>query len=261
MIGAIAGDIIGSRFEHDNIKGRDFELFHPACRFTDDSVMTLAVCDALLRCESRERLSEQAISSMQTIGRLYPRCGFGRHFLDWIYDDNPRPYHSWGNGAAMRVSGCAYAADNMEDVLELSRAVTRVSHDHEDGMKGAEAVAAAVFLARAGKSAEEIREYMNERYYTAEFTLDEIRPSYSFDVSCRGSVPQALEAFYESDGFEDAVRNAVSIGGDSDTIAAITGSIAEAYYGVPQDIREEALARLDRLLKKILLDFESRYER
>lgn len=260
MIGAIIGDIVGSRFEWNNHKSKDFELFTDKCSFTDDSVMSLAVCDALMRSSpDRSDLGEQAVRSMREIGRPYPRCGYGGSFRRWMYSDDPQPYNSFGNGAAMRVSGCGYVGSSIDEVKALSRAVTEVTHNHPEGIKGAEAVAVAVFFARTGKNKDEIRDYMVKNYYTLDFTLDGIRDTYKFDVTCQGTVPQALEAFFESTDFEDAIRNAISIGGDSDTLAAITGSIAEAYYGVPSEIREKAVSFLDERLLKILREFESLY--
>lgn len=257
MIGAIIGDIIGSRFEWNNYRSKDFELFADECSFTDDSVMSLAVCDALMRSKhDRSDLGEQAVRSMQEIGRPYPHCGYGGSFYRWMYSDNPQPYNSFGNGAAMRVSGCGYAGNSIDEVKRLSKAVTEVTHNHPEGIKGAEAVAVAVFLARTGSSMREIRDYIVKNYYPLDFTLDGIRETYQFNETCQGTVPQALEAFFESTDFEDAVRNAISIGGDSDTLAAITGSIAEAYYGVPQNIRQQATAFLDKRLLNILREFE-----
>lgn len=260
MYGAIIGDIAGSRFEWNSNKSKEFEFFHAACRFTDDSVMSVAVCDALLNCkEDISDLGANAVKSMQTLGRKYPYAGYGGNFRSWIYSANPRPYYSWGNGAAMRVGGCGFAASSMEEAKELSRRVTEVTHNHPEGIKGAEAAAVAVFLAKTGKSMSEIREHITQNYYDIDFTLDEIRESYRFDVSCQGSVPQALEAFFESTDFEDAIRNAISIGGDSDTIAAITGSVAEAYYGIPEGMREAAAAYLDENLLSVLEEFGRKY--
>ena len=257
MLGAIIGDIVGSRFEWHNIKSKEFDLFTSDCRLTDDSVMTLAVAQALLDCDHDYRmLSEKAIFAMQTIGRKYPNCGFGGNFLWWVLGDSPEPYNSYGNGAAMRVSPCAYAASSLEEVVELSRKVTEVSHNHPEGIKGAEATAVATYMARTGRTIPEIKQYINDSYYPMDFTLDGIRASYTFDVSCQGSVPQAIMAFLESDSFEDAIRNAVSIGGDSDTIAAITGSIAGAFYGVPQHIKLQAMSYMDKLQVDILTKFE-----
>lgn len=260
MIGAIIGDIVGSRFERNNHRSKDFDLLPPKCFFTDDSVMSLAVCDALMHswCNYND-LSKQAIYSMQKIGHQYLTCGYGASFFRWIYTDDPHPYNSYGNGAAMRVSGCGYVGGSIEEVKQLARAVTEVSHNHPEGLKGAEATAVAVFLARVGKSLIEIQDYITKNYYLFDFTLDSIRETYVFNETCQDTVPQALEAFFESTDFEDAIRNAISIGGDSDTLAAITGSVAEAYYGVPTNIRKLALDFLDERFLKILLEFENRY--
>lgn len=258
MIGAIIGDIAGSRFEWHNLKTKKFELFTPKCRYTDDTVMSLAVCEALM-ADGPGELPERTVRSMQRLGRAYPDAGYGGRFKRWLAEEDPQPYNSWGNGSAMRVSGCGYAADSLEEAAELAHAVTAVTHDHPEGIRGAEAVAAAVYLARTGKTMREIRSFTEKNYYRINFRLDDIRDGYEFDVSCMGSVPQAFEAFFESSDFEDAVRNAISIGGDSDTIGAITGSIAEAYYGVPAVIREKAAAFLDGNLAGILAAFEKRY--
>lgn len=260
MIGAIIGDIVGSRFEWDNHRSKDFDLLTHKCFFTDDSVMSLAVCDALMRCKpDYSDLSEQAVRSMQGVGRPYPNCGYGGSFRRWIYSDNPQPYNSYGNGAAMRVSGCGYVGKTIDEVKRLSKTVTEVTHNHPEGLKGAEATAVAVFLARTGKSLIEIQDYIIKNYYPLGFILDDIRESYQFNETCQDTVPQALEAFFESTSFEDAIRNAISVGGDSDTLAAITGAVAEAYYGVPTSIRKHALTFLDERLLKILLEFENRY--
>lgn len=260
MIGAIIGDIAGSRFEFKNIKSKEFDLFHKRCRFTDDSVMSLAVCQALLdSMPDYKNLSENAVKSMQLIGMKYPNRGFGQHFRRWIFSENPKPYNSYGNGSAMRVSGCGYAANSIEEAEYLSHEVTKISHNHPEGIKGAESVAVAVYLARTGKSINEIKDYINNNYYQIDFTIDEIRETYQYEISCQNSVPQAFEAFFESISFKDAVRNAISIGGDSDTIAAITGSVAGAYYGVPDNIRNAALEYLDDSLKGILINFENKF--
>ncbi len=257
MIGAIVGDIVGSRYEFHNIKSKEFKLFTEDCRPTDDSIMTLAVAMALLSCGGDySRLGGKAVYWMRKIGQDYPYCGYGGGFRRWLYSDDPRPYKSYGNGAAMRVSPCGFIAKSLDEAKSLSKAVTEVTHDHPEGIKGAEAVTAAVYLARTGKSQREIREVIQEEYYPLDFTLDGIRGSYRFNESCQGTVPQAIEAFLESTGFEDAIRNAISIGGDSDTMAAITGGIAEAYYGVPDAIRQEAETFLDPELKAILHEFE-----
>ena len=262
MLGAIIGDIAGSRFEWHNIKSKEFEFLTnlKGCKPTDDSVLTLAIAQAILNYNGDyDNLSHQAVISMQEFGHLYPRAGYGGRFKKWINQNNPLPYNSWGNGAAMRVSPCGFAGKSLDEVKALSKAVTEVTHNHPDGLKGAEATAVAIFLARNGKSIVEIRDYIEANYYKIDFKLDDIRQSYEFDVSCQGSVPQALEAFFESTGFEDAIRNAISIGGDSDTIAAITGGIAEAYYGIPADIRKLALTFLDTKQLETLNAFESKY--
>ena len=263
MMGAIVGDIVGSRFEWHNRKSKEFtflkgvgESRHPCC-FTDDTVMTVAVADAILKWKqsgggSYEALSAETVRSMQAFGRRFPHAGYGGSFRRWLRDANPQPYNSWGNGSAMRVSACGWAGRTLDEVKAMSRAVTEVTHNHPEGIKGAEATAVATFLARTGKSMEEIREVIVRDYYPLNFTLNEIRPVYEFDVSCQGSVPPALEAFFESTSFEDAIRNAISIGGDSDTIGAICGAVAGAYYGIPVDICERTLAFLDPILTQTL---------
>ena len=257
MIGAIIGDIVGSRFEFYNHKSKDFELFSKMCFATDDSMMTLAVAQAILRsAEDRRDLARQAVISMREIGQQYPHRGYGGNFKSWLESDDPKPYGSWGNGSAMLVSPCAWAASSLEEALSFSDAVTAVTHDHPEGIKGARAVTAAIWFARAGADKRTIREHTEKYYYPLDFTVDGIRPSYRYDVSCMGTVPPAIVAFLESDSFEDAIRNAISIGGDSDTLAAITGSIAEAFYGVPDGIRDTALTYLDAPLRDILARFE-----
>lgn len=256
MIGAIIGDIVGSRFEWDNCRSKDFELFTPECSVTDDSIMTLAIAKALMESlPDRSDLSAQAVRWMQLVGRPYRGCGYGGRFFDWMYSDDPKPYNSYGNGAAMRVSPCGFAARSLEEARLLSRAVTGVTHNHPEGLKGAEATTVAIYLARTGSSMSEIRRAM-AGYYALDFTLGDIRGTYQFNESCQGTVPQALTAFFESTDFEDAIRNAISIGGDSDTLAAITGGVAEAYYGVPDALREQALGYLDEFLAGILVEAE-----
>lgn len=197
-------------------------------------------------------LSDQTVKYMQEIGRQYPDCGFGGMFYRWVFSDEPEPYNSFGNGAAMRISPAGFAARDMEEAGRLSRAVTAVTHDHPEGIKGAEAAVAAIVLARQGAAKEEIRRHIEKHYYPLDFTIDAIRPSYRFNETCQETVPQAIVCFLEAASFEDAIRTAVSLGGDSDTVAAITGGIAEAYWGVPDDIRETALAYLDKGLRGIL---------
>lgn len=261
MIGTIIGDVVGSRFEWDNIKTKQFDMFVSGkCRPTDDSIMTLAIAKSILACDGDyTKLSESAVHYMQMFGRKYPRAGYGGSFWRWIMASTPQPYNSWGNGAAMRVSPCGYAAASLEEAITLSNAVTKVTHNHPEGLKGAEAVAVAIYMALHGRNMAEIKNYINRQYYSLDFTLDDIRPTYSFDVSCQGSVPQAFVAFFESTDFEEAICNAISIGGDSDTIAAITGGIAEAYYGVPANIRNLALPFLDEYQLSVLNEFENAF--
>lgn len=262
MLGAIIGDIVGSRFEWNNHKAKDFELFTAESHFTDDSIMTLAVAQAVMQSgKNMERLSEIIGPTLQSVGRPYPGSGYGGMFYNWMYSDNPKPYNSYGNGAAMRVSPCGFTADSLEEALELARRVTEVTHNHPEGIKGAEAATAAIYLARTGMDIVAIGAHIERNFYPLNFTLDGIRLSYRFNETCQQTVPQAIKAFLESRSFEDAIRNAISIGGDSDTLAAITGGIAEAYYGVPDNLRERAIEYLDPRLKGILARFEKVYPR
>ena len=260
MIGAIIGDIVGAPYEFNNIRTKEFPLFSQRSKPTDDSIMTLAVAQALLdTADDPAALSAAAVRRMREFGRRYPQVGYGPTFVRWLVIQDPRPYNSWGNGAAMRVSACGWAARTLDEALALSDAVTSVTHNHPEGLKGARAATAAVFLLRTGTPVDKVRKHIVENYYPLDFTLDEIRPDYEFDVSCQGSVPQALEAFFEATDFEDAIRNAVSIGGDSDTIGAIAGSVAEARWGVQDALRDAALTRLDDYLRDTLAAFESRF--
>lgn len=272
MIGAIIGDIVGSRFEFNNHRSKDFALFKDECFVTDDSIMTLAVAKAIMEtCRTFEPsvvtsgfsdefysvLERNTIRFMQEIGRKYPDCGYGSRFYQWIFSDNPRPYNSFGNGAAMRISPVGFVARSEEEAVKMAKVVTSVSHNHVEGVKGAEATVIAIFMARTGSSKEEIRSRITRDYYELDFTLDEIRNTYEFNETCQGTVPEAIEAFLESTSFEDAIRNAISIGGDSDTLAAITGGLAEAYYGVPTDMEEKALTYLDPLLRSIYDEWQN----
>lgn len=263
MLGAICGDIIGSRFERYNIRRKDFDLFTEYSRFTDDTVMTCAVAAALLNhLQNHTDLSQDAVKYMQAYGCAYPHRGYGGNFSQWIKSSDPQPYNSLGNGAGMRVSPCGFLAKTLEEAQEYARQVTKVSHNHPEGMKGAEAIASAVFLAKTGKTKQEISKFINEHYYTIDFTLNDIRDTYEFDVSCQGSVPQAIEAFLESNSFEDAIRNAISIGGDSDTIGAMAGSIAEAYYGTSPEIADKVYNNyLDDFLRKLVDAFYEKIDR
>ncbi len=260
MLGAIIGDIVGSVYEWNNHRSKEFTLLTYRNFFTDDSVVSLAVAKAILEAEpDHSNLSEMAVKYMQEVGRNYPNCGYGGGFYSWMFSNNPKPYNSYGNGAAMRVSACGFAAESLEEAILLSKKVTEVTHNHPEGLKGAEATAVAIYLAKTGSNILEIRDYINKHYYSMNFRLDDIRESYKFNETCQDTVPQAIEAFLESKSFEDAIRNAISIGGDSDTLAAITGGIAEAYYGIPTDIRKHALTYLDERLLYILVEFENKY--
>ncbi|WP_422485409.1 ADP-ribosylglycohydrolase family protein [Gudongella sp. DL1XJH-153] len=271
MIGAIIGDIVGSRFEWNNHKSKEFELFTHECHFTDDTVLTMAVAKAIMETEKTIEpspgrygfdskyytlLSEMSIKFMQEIGRKYPYSGYGGRFHGWLFSNNPKPYNSYGNGSAMRISPAGFAARSETEAISLTKAITEITHDHEDGLKGAEATTMAIYMARQGNTKDEIKEKISTEYYPLDFMLDDIREEYAFDVSCQGSVPQAIKAFLESESFEDAIRTAISIGGDSDTIAAIAGAIAEAHYGVPEDLKKEALEYLDDELRGIYEDWQ-----
>lgn len=260
MLGAIIGDIVGSRFEWNNNKSKEFELFTSDCFFTDDSIMTIGVAKAIL--ESKDDyfdLDEQTIKWLRIIGRPYPNSGYGANFYNWMYSDNPTPYNSFGNGAAMRVSAVSYASKSLEDAEYLAYLVSSITHNHEEGIKGAKAVASAIYLAKLGFHKSYIKQYIEDNYYDLDFTIDSIRDSYQFNETCQETVPQALEAFFESKSFVDAIRIAISLGGDSDTIAAITGSVAEAYYGIFPKLRKAALSYLDERLKSIVLEFEKAF--
>lgn len=285
MLGAIIGDIVGSIYEFDNIKTKEFEFFQKNMELTDDSVMTLAVAKALMdtletgnetgfKNLSREiseeklkliqnkfgseinpktELEANAILRMVEIGNKYPYMSYGTRFRYWL--EEPVPYNSFGNGSAMRVSPVAYIGKNIEEVKFLSREVTKVSHNHEEGIKGAEATAVAIFMARNKCSKEEIKSEM-EKYYSLDFNYEDLVKNYGFDETCQGTVPEAIYIFLESKDFEDAIRTAISIGGDSDTLAAIVGSIAEAYYTIPDAIEKKALTYMDSFERKIYNEFE-----
>ncbi len=265
MFGAIIGDIIGSpyEFDHRNYKAKDFPFFAPGCDFTDDSVMTLAVADALLALredKSKEELMYLFTSCMHKLGRAYPDAGYGIRFAQWIRSKYPEPYGSYGNGAAMRVSPIAWAFDSFSEVLRVAEASALVSHDHPEGIAAAKGIAGAIFLARTGSTKAEIRKFFEaDTNWKLDFSCDDIRPTYRHVESCRNSVPQAMEAFMESTDFEDCIRLAVSIGGDSDTIAAIAGSVAEAFYGIPGDLKEEAVRRLTPELAGIAHSFHVKF--
>ena len=260
MYGAILGDIIGSPFEFDRgDKTKDFKLFSRRSHFTDDSVMTLAVCEALLKVGQDvtvKEIEDAVISSMQSWGRRYPHAGYGGYFRRWLTARHPEPYNSYGNGSAMRVSAAGWLYDSLEKTRVVAKATANVTHNHPEGIKGAEATASAIFMARNGSSKEEIKKYIeNEFHYDLNRTLNEIRPGYHMDETCQKTIPEAIIAFLEAKDFEDAIRNAVSLGGDTDTLGAITGSIAEAYYGIPEWLITECRKRINKDMRIVLDDF------
>lgn len=244
MIGAIIGDIAGSKYEFNNIKTKQFPLFSKGCEFTDDTVITIAVSNALLKASGGADFKRELIEEMHRLGAAYPLAGYGGRFERWLLEGRTQPYGSFGNGSAMRVSPCGFIADSLEDALKKARQSAEVTHDHPEGIKGAQATAACIFLARTGARKEQIKEYVQQNFYELSETLDEIRPNYYFNETCQQTVPQAIQAFLEAEDFEDAIRNAVSLGGDSDTLACITGGISEAYFGVPQELKEKAMSYL-----------------
>lgn len=248
MTGAIAGDIIGSVYEFDNIKTTDFPLFTNESDYTDDTIMTVAVADWLLNGGDLAKV-------MQQYGREYPypTGGYGGRFSGWLREKDPQPYNSWGNGSAMRVSAVGWMFDSLEKTLEVAKETAVVTHNHPEGIKGAQATAAAIYLARTGKSKQDIKQYIETTFsYDLGRTCDEIRPFYRFNESCHGTVPEAIIAFLDSSDFENAIRLAVSLGGDSDTLACITGGIAEAFYGIPEDIKLEVKKRIPEKFNEII---------
>lgn len=260
MIGAIIGDIVGSIYEFDNRKTKEFPLFQSQCFFTDDSAMTIAVGMALLASEKdAKKLFNETVRWMRAIGKAYPNAGYGGMFRRWLNHPDPKPYGSLGNGAGMRVSACGIVASKLEEAEDLAYIVTSTTHNHDESYVAAQATAAAVFMARQGSKKEAIKKYIRQKYYELDFTLDQIRPTYDFNERAAGTTPQALQAFFESNSFEDAIRNAISIGGDSDTIAAITGAIAAEYYGVPKAIETKAKGFLTNDLIKMVDLFEKAY--
>lgn len=254
MWGAIAGDIIGSIYERRPIKTTDFPLFQSRSRFTDDTVLTVAVAHAILG-------DGDYAASLQAFARRHPNAGYGGSFINWIFAEAPQPYNSWGNGSAMRVSPVGWAFDNEADVLREAQRSAQVTHNHPEGIKGAQATALAVFLARQGEEKETIRARISDRFdYDLDRSVDEIRPTYHFDVSCQGTVPEAIVAFLDAADYEQTVRLAVSLGGDSDTLACIAGSIAEAYYGgIPAPIADQARQALTPDLLETVKQFAGAY--
>ena len=260
MHGAILGDIIGSPYEFDRgNKSKDFPLFSPDSAFTDDSVMTLAVADAFLMLPPKaadEDIRRQLVQSMQTYGRKYPYSGYGTRFRRWLMDSKPQPYGSFGNGSAMRVSSVGWLFDDLETVRHMARLSAEVTHNHPEGIKGAEATASAIYLARTGSTKAEIKAYIEANFhYDLSRTCDEIRPTYHHVESCQETVPEAITAFLEGNSFEDVIRTAVSLGGDCDTLTAIAGSIAEGFYGIPEELKQQCRERLPEDLRKVLRRF------
>lgn len=256
MLGAIIGDIAGSIYEWNPIKTKNFELFNKNCHFTDDTVMTVAISDWLLTDLSKENL----IKKLQKYGRKYIDVGYGTKFKVWIQNENPKPYNSIGNGSAMRVSPVAWAFETLEEVEKYAEISAEVTHNHAEGIKGAKATAAAIFLARKNKEKSEIKNYIEEKYgYDLSKNLEIIRKNYEYSVTCQGSVPESIISYLQSESFEDAIKNAISLGGDADTMAAIAGSIAEAEYGIPDAIKKKALKFLTPDLTEIIKIFGEKY--
>lgn len=247
MIGAIIGDIVGSRFEFHNHRSTAFDFFHRDCTYTDDTVMTVAVADAIMS-------GRPFGTVMHEYARNYPGRGYGGRFNKWIHSDHPVPYDSFGNGSAMRVSPCAYLArGNREQALTWATASAVCTHNHPEGVKGAMAIVDCILMAARHQSKEAIKRVAEELYgYDMNFSIEQLRPHFAFNETCQGTVPQAIECFLESHDFESAIRIAISLGGDSDTIACITGGMAEAYYGVPEGLRETAMSMLPEEMQHII---------
>lgn len=253
MIGAIAGDIIGSIHEGAGTKTKQFPLFGPHVRFTDDTVLTIAVAESILR-------DTDLVDVLHSYVHRYPRAGYGGTFIRWAMQRQRDPYNSWGNGSAMRVSPVGFAFDTPDQVLHHAKRTASVTHDHAEGIRGAQATAAAIFLARTGSDKSTIKQHIEDNFgYDLSTPLDVIRETYAFDVSCQGSVPQSIVAFLEATDFEDTVRNAISLGGDADTMACIAGGIAEAFWGVPSEIERRSLDLLDDDLRGVIAEFNERF--
>ena len=263
MYGAILGDIIGSPYEFDmGNKSKDFPLFSRNSTYTDDTVMTIAVADAFLNApEDEEMIRQRLIASMQRFGKLFPRAGYGGMFRRWLKESDPKPYGSYGNGSAMRVSSVGWLFDDLQTVRHMARLSAEVTHNHPEGIKGAEATASAIFLARTGSTKAEIKACIEEHFhYDLSRTCDEIRPTYHHVESCQETVPEAITAFLEGDSFEDVIRTAVSLGGDCDTLTAIAGSMAEGFYGVPEELKQQCRERLPEDLRQVLERFEEKLQ-
>lgn len=260
MLGAIIGDIVGSRFKWNNTRSKKFDFLTYKCFLTDNSIMSLAIAQAIIVSKKDySDLSKNAVKCMQSLGRNYPNYGYSSDFYRWMFSDTPKPYNSYGYEASIRVSAVGFAAESLEESKKISKLITEVTHNHPEVIKDVEAITVAIYMAKTGSSILEIRDYIYKYYYPMNFMIDEIRYIYDFNETCHGIVPQALQAFFESTGFEDAIRNAISIGGDSDRLGTICGGIAEAYYGIPTDIRKHALTFLDQKLMQLLILFENKY--
>ena len=263
MLGAILGDMIGAPYEFDRSpKVKEFPLFSRGTKFTDDSVMTVAVADALINVKEGADdtgIKKALVDSMQKWGHRYPNAGYGGMFYRWLRTSDPKPYGSYGNGSAMRVSAAGWLYDTLEETRRIARLSAEVTHNHPEGIKGAEAIASAIFMARMGRSKDEIKAFIVREYgYDLTRTCDEIRPGYHHVETCQQTVPEALTAFFEGEDFEDVVRTAVSLGGDCDTLTCIACSVAEAFYGVPEFIREECLKRLPEDMAGVIEEFEKK---
>ena len=279
MLGAIIGDVVGSRFEFNPTKTKDFELFvtnnyfdkngkltlhyfDHGCKFTDDTAMTIAICKALLDCDGDyTNLGQLTVTNMKYFGKKYPLIGYGARFNNWLTSPSSAPYNSFGNGSAMRIGAVPYFAKSLEEVKSLSRTVTEVTHNHPEGVKGAEAVAVCIWMALHGSTKDEIKQYIENNYYKLDYDYDDLVSNYMFDETCQGSVPQAIYCFVISDSFEDTVRTAVSIGGDADTLAAMAGAIAEAYYGIPSEIKQRVLDFLPNEFVDVINRFNEKIKR
>ena len=258
MRGAILGDIVGSVYEFNTIKVKEFKFLKPKCFFTDDTVLTCAIAIACMeysKTHNTNIFKESVIKNMKKMAKRYPNAGYGPNFWDWVNSENDEPYGSYANGASMRTSPVAYVAESLEEAEALAKAQAEVTHNHSEGIKGAQAITACIYLALNGATKEEIREYVNNKYYNLDFKIEDIRRKYQYDISAAGSVPQAIESFLEGTDFEDSIRNAICLGGDADTIAAMTGSISEAFYGFPDEFDISTYLPDD--LKLIVQSFEN----
>lgn len=260
MIGAIFGDIVGSRFEFD--RGghtKDFELVTPASEFTDDSVMTIALANGLLyslNIEDEEEIKNNIINSMQYYGNKYPYAGYGARFIYWLQEKDPKPYGSYGNGSAMRVSSVGWLYDSLEKTRKMARLSAEISHNHPEGIKGADATASVIYLARTGKNKAEIKEFIEKEFdYDLSETLDQMRLRHRHEETCMDSLPKALRSFFDGTSYEDVIRNAVSLGGDTDTLAAIAGAMAESYYGIPDELKNKCLSMIPTCFKEVINRF------